>query len=400
MGGGPAFLSDLGIVSSLGRGKQAVLRNLMAMSRAGVCKRNDLLSDGATAYVGAVTGDLPALPAELAAYDCRNAGLLVAALEQMRESIERAVGRYGRDRIAVVLGTSTSGLAEGEVAFAEARRTGAFPPSFDIRRQELGSPAEIAARYLQLEGPAFTVSTACSSSAQALADARRLLRCGMADAVLAGGVDSLCRLTLNGFRALSALSPGLCNPFSRNRDGTMIGEGAAVFLMEREDSEIALLGTGASCDAHSMTAPGPEATGVIQAMRDALDEAGIEPAAIDFIELHGTGTEQNDAMESKAILTVFGEGTPCSSSKGRVGHTLGAAGAMGAAHCWLTASSLNDAGTLPPHVWDGAPAEGLLDRSLVQAGQALSSSAKRVMLCNALAFGGNNLSLVIGRSVQ
>jgi 3-oxoacyl-[acyl-carrier-protein] synthase I len=397
MGHGPAFLSDLGVVSSLGRGKLAVLRALMSDARCGVSQRDDLMSDGTTAHVGAVEGGLPRLPAALAAYDSRNAGLLVAALEEIRDSIERALCRYGRSRIAVVLGTSTSGLAEGEQAFFEARRRGALPAGFDMRRQELGSPAEIAARYLQLEGPAFTVSTACSSSAQAIADGRRLLRAGLADAVLAGGVDSLCRLTLNGFRALSALSSGLCNPFSRNRDGTMIGEGAAVFLMEREESEVALLGVGASCDAYSMTAPDPEARGVMRAMRQALDEAGVAPEEIGYIELHGTGTEQNDAMESKAVLSVFGEGVPCSSSKGRVGHTLGAAGAMGAAHCWLTASDLNEAGRLPPHTWDGEPEEGLLDRSLVRAGMTLEATGTSALLCNALAFGGNNVSLVIGR---
>jgi 3-oxoacyl-[acyl-carrier-protein] synthase I len=397
MGRGPTFLSDLGVVSSLGRGKQAVLRALMSDARCGVVARDDLLSDGTTAHVGAVEGQLPALPAALGGYDSRNAGLLVAALDEIRDSIERALQRYGRTRIAVVLGTSTSGVAEGEQAFSEVRRKGALPANFDMRRQELGSPAEIAARYLQLEGPAFTVSTACSSSAQAIADGRRLLRAGLADAVLVGGVDSLCRLTVNGFRALSALSPRLCNPFSRNRDGTMIGEGAAVFLMEREESEIALLGAGASCDAYSMTAPDPEARGVMRAMRQALEDAGRPPEEIGFIELHGTGTEQNDAMESKAVLSVFGESVPCSSSKGRVGHTLGAAGAMGAAHCWLTASCLNEAGRLPPHIWDGEPEEGLLDRSLVRAGMTLDAAGTRALLCNALAFGGNNVSLVIGR---
>jgi 3-oxoacyl-[acyl-carrier-protein] synthase-1 len=177
----------------------------------------------------------------------------------------------------------------------------------------------------------------------------------------------------------------------------MIGEGAAVFLMEQEESEIALLGAGASCDAHSMTAPDPDARGVVLAMRTALADAGLAPEEIGFIELHGTGTEQNDAMESKAVLSVFGESVPCSSSKGRVGHTLGAAGAMGAAHCWLIASSLNAGGRLPPHIWDGEAEEGLLGRSLVRAGQTLEPSARRALLCNALAFGGNNVSLVIGR---
>jgi 3-oxoacyl-[acyl-carrier-protein] synthase-1 len=393
----PIFLTDLGIASSLGRGKRAVLEALLTDARTGLAERSDLLVDGTPAYVGEVSGELPKLPRELAGYDSRNAGLLLLALEEIRESINAALARYSATRIGVVLGTSTSGIAEGEGAFFEAFDTGRLPQGFDMRRQELGSPAEIAARYLGLEGPAFTVSTACSSSAQAMADGRRLIRAGVVDAVVVGGVDSLCKLTVNGFRALSALSRGLCNPFSRNRDGTMIGEGAAVFLMTHEESEVALLGTGASCDAYSMTAPDPAARGVIMAMRAALTDAELVPTDVDFIELHGTGTEQNDAMESNAVRAVFGDSVPCSSSKGRVGHTLGAAGAMGAAHCWLIASSLNTHAGLPPHVWDGETEEGLLSESLVRRGAQLSSTARRRFLCNSLAFGGNNVSLVIGR---
>lgn len=393
----PIFLTDLGIVSSLGRGKQAVLEALLSETRAGITRRTDLLVDGTPAYVGEVPGELPRLPHELAGYDSRNAGLLLLALDEIRASIDSALSRFGAARLGVVLGSSTSGIAEGEDAFFEASRTGRLPEGFDMRRQELGSPAEIAARYLGLEGPAFTVSTACSSSAQAIADGRRLIRAGIVDAVIVGGVDSLCRLTVNGFRALSALSHGLCNPFSRNRDGTMIGEGAAVFLMERQESEIAVLGAGASCDAYSMTAPDPEARGVVMAMRAALADAGLSPSDIEYIELHGTGTEQNDAMESNAIRALFGASVPCSSSKGRVGHTLGAAGAMGAAHCWLVASSLNGQGRLPPHIWDGESEEGLLSENLVRPDTQLSTSARKRFLCNSLAFGGNNVSLVVGR---
>jgi 3-oxoacyl-[acyl-carrier-protein] synthase-1 len=393
----PVFLSDLGVISSLGRGKEAVWRGLLQVQRPELAYRDDLLPDGESIHVGAVNEDLPVLPSDLIDYSSRNASLLMSAIDEIRDSLESALSKYGRPRIAVVMGTSTSGIAEGEKAVFHATRSGALPEGFNMLRQELGSPGEIAARYLGLEGPAFTVSTACSSSAQALADGRRLLRSGLADAVLVGGVDSLCWLTVNGFRALSALSKGICNPFSRNRDGTMVGEGAAIFLMEREESEIAIYGAGASCDAYSMTAPDPEAYGVELAIRMALEDSGTAPQEIGFIELHGTGTKQNDAMESKAVLRVFGTQIPCSSSKGRIGHTLGAAGAMGAAHCWLAASTANEAGHLPPHVWDGEAEDGLLNESLVQPGQRLGAHEKRLFLSNAFAFGGNNVSLVIGR---
>lgn len=393
----PVFLSALGVISPLGLGKRQVFDTLMAGESPGVRERNDLLVGGEPIHVGEVTAALPDVPGELSQYASRNSAMMIAAAEEIRGDIEAAIASHGRERIAVVMGTSTSGMDEVEKAVAGAVAGGELPPSYDFAQNELGSPAEALARYLGLEGPAFAVSTACSSSAQALADGRRLLRSGLADAVLAGGADSLCRLTVNGFHALSALSKGRCNPFSRNRDGTMIGEGAALFVMQRDESEIALFGVGASSDAYSMTSPEPGGKGIELAMRQALADAHMAPEAIDYIQLHGTGTQQNDAVESETVLRIFGAEMPCSSSKAQAGHTLGAAGAMGAAHCWLVASDYNGERLLPPHVWDGEAEEGLLAHSLVRHGQNMASSAKRIFLSNAFAFGGNNVTLVIGR---
>jgi 3-oxoacyl-[acyl-carrier-protein] synthase-1 len=226
---------------------------------------------------------------------------------------------------------------------------------------------------------------------------RRLIRTGLADAVVVGGADSLSRLTVNGFQALSAQSEGICNPFSRNRDGTMMGEGAAVFLMEKREAEIALFGTGASADAYSMTAPEPEGKEVETAIRRALNDADMTLDAIDYVHLHGTGTLQNDAMESKLITRVFGSDIPCSSSKGQIGHTLGTAGAMGAAHCWLAAQSDNKDRFLPPHLWDGEAEPGMISDNLVSAGDRLDSDARGVFMSNAIAFGGNNATLILGK---
>jgi len=393
----PAFLSALGIISPLGWGKQQVFDTLMAAQCPGVVRRHDLLVGSAPIHVGEVGGTLPTVPAELEMYASRNTAMLIAAAEEIRDDIDGAVARHGRERIAIVLGTSTSGMDQAERAVARAEASGELPPGYDFRQHELGSPAEALARYLNLEGPAFTVSTACSSSAQALADGRRLLRTGIADAVVAGGADSLCRMTVNGFHALSALSKERCNPFSRNRDGTMIGEGAALFLMQREESDIALYGVGASSDAFSMTAPEPGGRGIEHSVRQALADADLSPKTIDYVQLHGTGTLQNDAVESEVVLRMFGDETPCSSSKAQLGHTLGAAGAMGAAHCWLSASDFNRECLLPPHVWDGEAEEGLLSHSLVQPEQQFETTARRVFLSNAFAFGGNNVSLVIGK---
>jgi 3-oxoacyl-[acyl-carrier-protein] synthase-1 len=393
----PVFLSALGMVSALGQGKDDVRANLLAGRAPGVVRRHDLLVGGQGVYVAEVQGALPVVPRHLAPWASRDTALVIAALEEIRPELDAALARYGPGRIAVVMGTSTSGLAEGERALEHARATGALPADFDFRQQELGSTGEVVARYLELHGPAYTVSTACSSSSHALAAARRLLRAGLADAVVAGGADSLCRLTVNGFHALSALSAGRCNPFSRNRDGTMIGEGAAVFLVERAEAEIALYGVGASSEAYSMTAPEPDGRGVEEAVRRALADAGLAAGDIDYVQLHGTGTEQNDAVESKVVLRLFGDRLPCSSSKAQIGHTLGAAGAMGVAHCWLAASRSNREGLLPPHLWDGAAEAGLLSTSLVTPGQRLDPAARRIFLSNAFAFGGSNVSLVVGR---
>ncbi len=394
--GNQIYLSALGVLSALGRGKEQVRENLMAGLRPGVVSRTDLLVDGTPVFVGQVDSPLPPVPASLSFYASRNFQLAIAAVEEIRPEIDDAVARYGGSRIAVVMGTSTSGIADGEVAVKRAMKDGALPRDFDIRKQELGSTGEALARYLNLAGPALTVSTACSSGAQALAMGRRLIRTGLADAVLAGGADSLCRLTVNGFQALSAQSAGICNPFSRNRDGTMIGEGAAVFLMEKSDAEVALLGAGTSTDAYSMTAPEPEGNGVELAVRRALEDAELAPEAIDYVQLHGTGTLHNDAMESKVITRVFGAEIPCSSSKGQLGHTLGAAGAMGAAHCWLAAGRDNQDRYLPPHLWDGEADTGLMSDNLTSVGDRLDGTARGIFVSNAFAFGGNNSVLILG----
>ena len=395
--GKPVFLTALGILNALGRGKSEVRENLFAGRRPGIVSRDDFLVDRKPVYVGVVGDPLPVLPERLSKYHSRNLQLTIAAAMEIEAEIDDAIARYGRNRIAVVMGTSTSGIAEGEAAVREAHENGRLPEDYDMRVQEIGCTSESLAQYLELGGPAFTVSTACSSGAQALAMGRRLIQTGLVDAVIAGGADSLCQLTVNGFQALSAQSEGICNPFSRNRDGTTLGEGAALFLMETREAEVALLGAGTTTDAYNMTAPEPEGLGVEAAIRLALDEAGLPPDAVTYIHLHGTGTPHNDIMESKVVRRVFREGTPCSSSKGQIGHTLGAAGAMGAAHCWLSASTDNTHRYLPPHLWDGAADPELLSDNLVNVGDKLGSTKDAMFLSNAVAFGGNNMALILGR---
>jgi 3-oxoacyl-[acyl-carrier-protein] synthase-1 len=236
------------------------------------------------------------------------------------------------------------------------------------------------------------VSTACTSSAKAFSSARRLLSAGLCDAVLVGGVDTLCGLTLNGFGALESLSQGLCNPSSKNRDGINIGEGAALFLMSREPGPVAVLGIGESSDAYHISGPDPEGRGAELAMRQALMQAGV--LQVDYLNLHGTATVQNDQMENTVVHRVLGSEVPCSSTKPLVGHMLGAAGATEAAFCWMLLTE-SKATPLPPHAWDGVADPALPQLMLSSKGDAPRRC--QVVASNSFAFGGNNACLVLGR---
>src|SRR3954447_7998867 len=333
---GSAFgLPAMGLATPVGVGREAVALTLFKGSRAGLVPSNDLIP-GRTVHVGAVTAPLPPVPAELSGLDSRNNRLMLLALTQITEAIGDAVSRFGHDRVGVVMGTSTGGIADGEAAFLRWHGDGIWPAGFHYRQQESGSLGDFVAGVLGLTGPAYTVATACSSSGKAFGSARRLIRAGLVDAVVVGGADTLCRMTVGGFAALEAVSNGLCNPFSANRDGINVGEASAVFLMTRDPAPVRLLGLGESSDAHHISAPDPAGAGALAAMTGALADASLSPADIAYIDLHGTGTALNDSMEGKAVRALFGPGVPCSSTKAMTGHTLGAAGAFEAAFLWLS----------------------------------------------------------------
>jgi 3-oxoacyl-[acyl-carrier-protein] synthase-1 len=393
-----AYLNALGLVCALGRDRQEVARNLFAGDCGGMREQAGWVPQR-TLPVGAVQGKLATLAADMSRHHSRNNQLLLEAALQIRPDIDSAIQTYGRHRIGVVLGTSTSGIDEASQGLAHYLREKQFPPEYDYQQQELGAPANFLTEWLQLSGPAYVISTACTSSARALMSAQRLLDLGICDAVLCGGVDTLCKLTLNGFTALEAVSEQRCNPFSVNRNGINIGEAAVLFLMTKRagDSQpIALLGSGASSDAHHISAPEPTGRGALQAMRKALGRANLQPEQIAYLNLHGTATQHNDAMESQAVATLFPAGVPCSSSKPMTGHTLGAAGALEAAFCWLSLSADNREHALPPHIWDGQPDPELPPLQWVTPATRLTSIAPRYLMSNSFAFGGNNVSLIIG----
>lgn len=396
----PIYLSQPGIVCALGTGAQKVAERLFAGDSSGMQPVSGQVAQR-TLTCGVVDSELPQMPSALMRHDTRNNRLLMAAMQPLQALLQQLVDRHGAGRIGVVIGTSTSGILESGNHIGHWARGGELPDAYSYLQQELADPALFLGSWLGLQGPCYSISTACTSGARALISARRLLQAGLCDAVLCGGSDSLCPLTLNGFSSLEAVSDRLCNPFSDNRQGINIGEGAALFLLTREplagEEPVTLAGCGASSDAYHISAPSPNGAGAVRAMQQALDDAGLAAAAIDYVNLHGTATRHNDAMESQAMQQLFGSRVACSSSKPMTGHTLGAAGALEAAFCWLMLHSrYNPQALLIPHLWDGVPDTELPAINLAAAGQSLAGL--RWLMSNSFAFGGNNTSLILGKA--
>ena len=385
-------LNDVGIVCALGCGREQVAAALFA-GHAGGLQWNERVLPGKKLMLGEVDHPLPALQQWPLALRGRNNALLQLALTQIQPAVDQAIARYGAGRVAVVVGTSTSGIGEAEQALQARADSGHWPPGFTYAQQEMGAPAQFVRASSGAAGPAWTLSTACSSSAKALMSAARLLQMGLADAVIAGGADSLCRFTVTGFSALEAVSAERCNPFSVNRCGINIGEGAGLFLMTRELGPVVLAGWGETSDAHHMSAPDPAGKGAERAIREALLRAGIDRSDISYVNLHGTATPQNDAMEAGAVQRTLGLDVPCSSTKPLTGHTLGAAGAIEAAICWL-ALARNPDRRLPPHWWDGEADPALAPIRLARPGER-SDAPLRHVLSQSFAFGGSNAALIL-----
>ena len=381
-------ITAFGAVNALGRTTREVMAKLDAGESGLGAPPFDVPIE---TFAGAVPGELPPLPAEYAPWDCRLARLGALAYADVAEAMEAAVARWGKHRVAVLLGTSTGGLEATESALLEWTREGELPARYDFERQHgFDALGELLALMAGAEGPVYTLSTACSSSGKVMGVADRLLRAGVVDAVLAGGSDSLTRMTLQGFFGLGVLSAQRCRPFGAERDGINIGEGAAFVLIERDgDSELRLLGVGESCDAHHMSSPHPEGRGAEEAMRRAMELAGLEPSQIDWVNAHGTATPLNDQAEGRALARVFGKGVAITSTKGFTGHILGGAAAAEAAFCLHALGS----GRLPANL-----GEGELDPAfaLDVVREPRERDVRRV-LSNSFAFGGSNVCLCFGR---
>ncbi|WP_018142014.1 beta-ketoacyl-ACP synthase [Thioalkalivibrio sp. ALJ7] len=346
-------------------------------------------------YIGRVPGvEAITLEGRLAPFQCRNNQLAELGLRQdgFAEAVTAAAQRHGPDRVAVLLGTSTSGIAATEAAYHRRDpQTGVLPPYYDYQHtQNMFSLADFVATRFGLSGPAMVISTACSSSAKVFADAQRFIAAGLCDAAVVGGVDSLCGMTLYGFNALQLVAAQPCNPLDRDRNGISIGEAAGYFLLERATADIPgprLIGHGESSDAHHMSAPHPEGLGAATAMQQALGRAGCHGEAVDYVLMHATATPANDRSEARALTHSLGTGCRAVGSKGLTGHTLGAAGAVGVAQALASLAG----GFIPPTA-------GLqtLDPELdLDARADVEQRPVQRVLVNAFGFGGNNCSLLL-----
>lgn len=395
----PLWFGHSTLVTAVGRGKQAHLSALQER-RSGL-RPCEFDGRKLPTYMGRVEGlEEVSLKSSLSHFNCRNNQLALLGLQQdsFEDQIAKARRQYGAHRIGVLIGTSTAGILETEHAYQHKdpvtrRLPAAFIPLGQYT-QDAYSVAHFVRQYLQLTGPAAVISTACSSSAKVFATASRYIEAGLCEAVVVGGVDSLCLTTLYGFSALQLTAPGPCRPCDASRDGLTIGEAAAFVFLEkspihRNQPATALLGYGESSDAYHMSHPHPTGQGAIVAMEASLKSSNLSTSDIDYIHMHGTATVANDQTEDLAIATLFQDHTPCSSTKGWTGHTLGAAGAV--------AIVLGDLclqyGFLP----------GCLNTSTVDptfSSQILLQNREQPIqhiMSNFFGFGGNNCTLILGR---
>lgn len=391
----PLQISAYTVTSAAGRGIAATLAALRD-ERSGL-RACDYEDADLPTWIGRVDGiEQAPLPDALAEFECRNNRLAHLALCQdgFTDAVAAARARYGADRIGVFLGTSTSGVRHTELAYRERDHArNELPASFRFRHtQNIFSVGDFTRRFLELRGPATVISTACSSSAKVFAAAWRYIQAGLCDAAVVGGVDSLCLTTLYGFNSLQLVSPSPCRPWDVQRDGINIGEAGGFALLEAPQpgaSKVQLVGYGESSDAYHMSTPHPEGAGALLAMRGALQRAQLAPQDIDYINLHGTATASNDAAEDRAVSEVFGTQTPCSSTKGWTGHTLGAAGILESAVCFIALENGLLPATLNLQHRDPALHANVLDAAI--------QGDVRYAMTNSFGFGGTNCSLIFAR---
>lgn len=397
----PLFITASSMVNALGRGKAATLTALQnKQSGLRLSDELDFCSLEFSTWLGRVDGvDDYSLEDHLSLFRCRNNQLakLTLDIDGFRQAVNQAIGKYGADRIGVFLGSSTSGSEETEKAYLKRNENGDLPADYDfMHTHNFTSLLDYTQQSLGLNGVGHVISTACSSSAKVFAAAHRHIEAGFCDAAIVGGVDTLTQVSLYGFHSLQLTSAEPCRPCDANRDGISIGEAAGFALLETTPSEthpdpqVVLKGYGESSDAYHMSSPHPEGRGAASAMQQALKAATLATTDISYINLHGTATPANDAAEDKAVTRVFGTQTPCSSTKGWTGHTLGAAGITEALICALILENQFLPANLNLKNLD--PALGM---HVVSENMKPVQSIRHV-ISNSFGFGGSNCSLIFG----
>jgi 3-oxoacyl-[acyl-carrier-protein] synthase-1 len=382
MNGSPLNIIDFGMACSLGTSKESIWQGLLSANTSGITRK--IFCDTEN-YIALINGELN---------DINHISNL--ALESIAPAIENVIAKFGKTRIAVLNGTCYQGSNAVTDALRVYKETGKFPENYKLEMRQPDYPARFIAKKFGIKGITLSHSTACASSVSAIISAKNLLETKQCDAAIVGGTDVVSNSIMRGFSALDAVSPNPTNPFSANRSGITLGEGAAFFLVTNSDefsSDFRIMGIGESADANHMTAPSASGKGAIKAMESALANAGLKPDDIDYLNLHGTGTKLNDAMESIAVSSIFPNTLPVSSTKPLTGHVLGAAGALELAFCCMALSQKGMEKFLPPHVWDQVFDPELPRLNFVPKG-AKYSKLKRCM-SNSFAFGGYNASVIV-----
>jgi 3-oxoacyl-[acyl-carrier-protein] synthase I len=388
------YLNEVGILCALGSGRDQVESNMSRGYQGGMMESSDYSQE--PLVLGVVQEKLPQIPDSLTQYDCRNNQMLLHVIEQIRPTLDECMQGIALDRVGVVLGTCTGGNAEAQDFLDVYSQQQAMPSDFNPDITFMGDCADFVADYLNIRGPRYVMSTACSSSGNAIASAARLIHCDLCDVIVVGGADALCSLTVRGFSALGVVSDSVCNPSSVNRNGVNIGEGAALFVMSRKPATVRLAGVGVCSEAFHISKPRADGSGAGKAMSLALHSAGLSIEDIHYVNLHGTATALNDAMENLAVSRLLGSEVPCSSTKSMTGHALGAAAAIEAAICWMLLENKTYNVRLPVHCWDGQSDAELAALNLVAPEQ--ESLELGYCMSNSFAFGGNNASLILGRA--
>ncbi|HMO19246.1 MAG TPA: beta-ketoacyl synthase N-terminal-like domain-containing protein [Oligoflexia bacterium] len=389
-------LVNLATISCLGSSRDEILPKLFTPGIDTLTLSSDFLR-GESCYVGMIKAELPQIPRSVSELDSRFARIVFTLYLELEKEVMDLKRIFGADRIGIVFASSTSGIDKSEAAFRDRGNKDRFPEWFTFFNQEIGAGSALLSRLSGCTGPSYTISTACSSGGKVFESARLLLDLGVCDAVILGGADALCQMTLRGFKSLDLVSGSKANPMSRNRCGLNIGEGGALFIMLKGDCGIQLKGVGESCDAYHISSPEPEGRGAEAAILGALKRSGESSFdRVKYLNLHGTATVLNDLMESRAVHRLFGDSVPCSSTKPLTGHLLGACGALEAGFLFYMLESGPGKIRLPLHIWDNERDPELPSVSLVSTNTEIDLGRGDLLLSSSFAFGGNNCCVSLG----